>query len=107
MRWGMLTIRGTAGRRTSSAEALAAAAGLARVRIVEAQSPSQSFLHQVESRPLDERQAFRIDRDSDPAAREHRVARIDHIGVIDAIAEARAAGGAGLRAAMLDGAAAG
>src|SRR5581483_7195206 len=77
----------------SRAEALAAAAALAGVGIVEAQPPGEPFLHQVHGRALDARQAREVDHDAHAATFEDLVVFADTADRVQAVAEARAAGG--------------
>src|SRR5688572_12972673 len=82
----------TTSYRALDAEALAAAAALAHVRVVVAQPPRQALLHEVDARALHVGQAERIDHDAQAAAFEAAVLRVDRVHGIDAVAKPRAAG---------------
>src|SRR5690606_31418527 len=77
---------------SSYAEALAAAAALAHVGVVEAQAPGEAFLHELDARALQVGKAQPVHGKAHAGGLEDRVVVVQRLGGIEAVAEARAAG---------------
>src|SRR5688572_12488352 len=84
--------RARATARCSGSETLAAAAGLGCIGIMEAQPPSEAFVHEIEGSALNVRQARRVDNNANAPALEDRIVVANLYRVVDTVGKSRAAG---------------